>query len=1001
MATYTNYKDSITAVISNLKTLFGNTTMNEAQAIAASSTKPNTIFYTSDTHNIVLNGQIYGRSSQVTANAFAYLPASVPDPSGDPSFGDTTKIYIQPTSTAGVMRLWWYIDGTWVSTDTMAMSVPISAEDITYDLTNTPDLGEGDVQSAIETLSDETLGKNEEVWVNMQYDLYNSEYGGQRQNAYIDGANPLSLGYSSSWAAQFFRVIPGETYRFKGTKAPNTNYKVAFYTEYKPKAGSNAVTLTDTVFVSGIKSTNSSTVQDFTVTVPDTAHMMIIGTVQNNAYKYHILGNSVNYWKLVKKEPVNIVQKAGRKIEGWTNSERINSNVAVGDSMPIWSAFTRGRGIVLDVKAGEVLLLDIENERNIQGLIFTDYDRVVTEVHLEDYLHNNTPVVVPNDGYAYIQDTGHKDCYIYNSDFGSIERRDEGYLLETDNVWIDQLYEEGGFTQQINNHAMVSNNNTQFVNAASNFRINTFKVEPGEVWRVEGLSSYVNNTACAWGVYDTYVTNISTATGNVSVGATRIATSAAQSANQRNLNFTITIPEGGYMLAISYLGAYNGDVKVFKRVNKNVHIHSNVENGEKRITEWSSNPCVHATRVALGARLWWLQRVGDTSGYKFVKYPVRKGEIVLADAYSAQWNALAFTNYNYTMVKRELSAWAQGMYEAPCDGYVFIQNRSDNASGDCCVYSNGHYGILKEMINARDENINMASMIHLGYGLRDAGAPLPIDTAGYKYASNLRTNTPTITGNCSSKYLNNTSLVYFPSIDTSGVTNGQDMLKGCSNLIVVPDLDFSDATTLFRLFYDCSKLKKVGNIYAPNCPIVSNMFYNCSAIEEIGDLTFKTPLASDQNGELRGFLPSKTHLVKVGHINCATSNMYQMFYNSSSLLRVESIDIARTEHLFTQYTAGYWMFYGCSNLRYIVVKNIGAPTSTLTSFNFAQLTEWGTASDEVPDARQSLIDSLITYSYDRAAEELSVYTITLSAKSKALLTESEIELITAKGYTIA
>lgn len=152
MANYATYKDSITALVSNLKTLFGNTTMNEAQAIAASATKPNTIFYTSDTHNIVLNGQIYGRSEQITADAFAYLPANEAAPGQDPAFSDTTKIYIQPTSTAGVMKLWWYYNGTWVSTDTMAMSVPASAEDITYDLTNTPDLGEGDVQSAIEAV---------------------------------------------------------------------------------------------------------------------------------------------------------------------------------------------------------------------------------------------------------------------------------------------------------------------------------------------------------------------------------------------------------------------------------------------------------------------------------------------------------------------------------------------------------------------------------------------------------------------------------------------------------------------------------------------------------------------------------------------------------------------------------------------------------------------------------------------------------------------------------
>lgn len=146
-----DYRTSTTALVNALKTLFENRTCTEAQAIAYASTKPNTVFYTSDTHNIVVGGIVYGRSEQITANAFAYLPASELDPS-DPAFSDTTKIYIQPTSTAGVMKLWWYYNGQWINSDSQAMSVPISAEDITYDLTNTPDLGEGDVQSAIEAL---------------------------------------------------------------------------------------------------------------------------------------------------------------------------------------------------------------------------------------------------------------------------------------------------------------------------------------------------------------------------------------------------------------------------------------------------------------------------------------------------------------------------------------------------------------------------------------------------------------------------------------------------------------------------------------------------------------------------------------------------------------------------------------------------------------------------------------------------------------------------------
>ena len=159
-----NYKESITALLEGLKGIFENKTATEASAIAQAATKPSTIFYTSDTHAIVVGGKVYGRSNQVSADApFSYLPADVSSPSADPQFdGNHDTIYIQPIKTgsdAGKIKLWWYVNGAWTSTDTLDLVLPTDAEDITYDLADTPDLGSGDVQSAIEALD----GKVEKV----------------------------------------------------------------------------------------------------------------------------------------------------------------------------------------------------------------------------------------------------------------------------------------------------------------------------------------------------------------------------------------------------------------------------------------------------------------------------------------------------------------------------------------------------------------------------------------------------------------------------------------------------------------------------------------------------------------------------------------------------------------------------------------------------------------------------------------------------------------------
>lgn len=91
---------------------------------------------------------------------------------------------------------------------------------------------------------------------------------------------------------------------------------------------------------------------------------------------------------------------------------------------------------------------------------------------------------------------------------------------------------------------------------------------------------------------------------------------------------------------------------------------------------------------------------------------------------------------------------------------------------------------------------------------------------------------------------------------------------------------------------------------------------------------------------------------------------------------------------------------GFSNakIRQITIADIGY---THTSLSFTYWHNWGQNTSYLPDARKSLIDSLITYSFDRAAAGYSNCIITLHSKTKALLTEEEIAQITAKGYTIS
>lgn len=136
--------------------------------------------------------------------------------------------------------------------------------------------------------------------------------------------------------------------------------------------------------------------------------------------------------------------------------------------------------------------------------------------------------------------------------------------------------------------------------------------------------------------------------------------------------------------------------------------------------------------------------------------------------------------------------------------------------------------------------------------------------------------------------------------------------------------------------------------------------------------------------------------VKYLNFDVDTSEVYSMTnVFSTSLVALYGKFSIKNISYFSNYT-----LTGFSNakIRQITIADIGY---SQTSVSFTYWPQWGHNTSYIPDARKSLIDSLITYSFDRAAAGYSNCTISLHSKTKALLTEEEIAQITAKGFTIA
>ena len=254
-------------------------------------------------------------------------------------------------------------------------------------------------------------------------------------------------------------------------------------------------------------------------------------------------------------------------------------------------------------------------------------------------------------------------------------------------------------------------------------------------------------------------------------------------------------------------------------------------------------------------------------------------------------------------------------------------------------------------------------------------------------------NTSKVT-NMYSMFYNCTSLQSVPLFDTNNVTNMYSMFNGCKSLTTIPEFDTSKVDNMSYMFNLCTNITSVPLFNTSNVNSMSYMFYYCSSLTSVP--LFNTSNVNDM-GYMFSFCKSLTSILEMDTSN--VTNFKSMFYNCTSLTTIEGISFKS----FSDSTMDESYLVGNSqntSIRKAVFKDIGYQSNAV-QFNTSYIENWGVNSDEITDARQSLIDSLITYSFDRASAGYQTCTITLSSTTKALLTSDEIAQIEAKGFTIA
>ena len=256
------------------------------------------------------------------------------------------------------------------------------------------------------------------------------------------------------------------------------------------------------------------------------------------------------------------------------------------------------------------------------------------------------------------------------------------------------------------------------------------------------------------------------------------------------------------------------------------------------------------------------------------------------------------------------------------------------------------------------------------------------------------------------------SLTSVPLYNTSKVTNMGSMFRGCHSITSVPAFNTIKVTSMSSMFAFCYGLTSVPLYNTSNVTSMDSMFDNCSSLKSVP--AFNTIKVNNMEHMFNGC----SSLTSVPSFDTSNAeSMTSMFQGCSNIKSVPEMDTSNAKHM-------YGIFDGCSSLttiegislksygessignstnssiRKAVFKDIGYQ-STAVQFNTSNIENWGVNTSEIPDARQSLIDSLITYSFDRATAGYPTCTITLSDNTKALLTEDELSQINAKGFTIA
>ena len=147
-------------------------------------------------------------------------------------------------------------------------------------------------------------------------------------------------------------------------------------------------------------------------------------------------------------------------------------------------------------------------------------------------------------------------------------------------------------------------------------------------------------------------------------------------------------------------------------------------------------------------------------------------------------------------------------------------------------YNNMQPRVLTDQDKTIDKSINIIPCKSDGTPLLDTSSVTNMDNM-FEVCENL-INIPLLdTSNVTSMshmFYNCTNLTSIPQLNTSSVTNMQGMVSGCTLLTSIPLLDTNSVTSMYGMFYNCTNLTSIPQLNTSSVTIMQGMFYNCTSL---------------------------------------------------------------------------------------------------------------------------------------------------------------------------